>query len=507
MPVASLLFASLLASTPTASAAGYYMSDVGTRGMSRAGAFIAGADDLSAQYYNPAALIRLRRPQLYLSYTQVRQPIEFTRKDYDASGALVTTYDPVTNQAKPMHIPNFGVSHHFGLKNTMFALGLFSPFAPRFDYDEEGPQRYTLKKAEVLQFYAGPSVAQRIGWLTLGAGVYWTYVSADESLDLAICRTADNGSPEAGCADDNLHDYGDGQVYDVGVDLEMADPLRFTWNVGVLAEPKDWISIGYSAQPRLDVSGKGRIDATFEEGHWMTEPPEGITLIDGSTHSDEDVTVDLTMPWIHRVGVAFHDADRTWEVEGAATYQRWQVTKEILVSDINLVLPIDDEVPQIGDEPIGDIVIDDDIVLPADYVDTFSFRLGGHYRVIDPLLLRAGLLWEGSAIPVETQGVNLMDGEKVALGLGGSYTLFDDKLDLDFGLLRTWYASRELTGSQVHRQELAVNLTNAITDPASLDNLELGPGQSVGNGTIKAKTLFVSTAITWRFGKRPRADG
>ena len=75
MPAAFALFAGLLATAPTAEAAGYYMSDVGTRGMSRAGAFIAGADDLSAQYYNPAALIRLRRPQLYVSYSQVRQPM------------------------------------------------------------------------------------------------------------------------------------------------------------------------------------------------------------------------------------------------------------------------------------------------------------------------------------------------------------------------------------------------------------------------------------------------
>ncbi len=504
MPAVSLLAAGLLASSPTAMAAGYYMSDVGTRGMARGGAFIAGADDLSAQYYNPAALIRLRRPQLYLSYTQVRQPIEFTRKDYDGDGGLVKTWDPVVNEAKPMHIPNFGVSHHFGLKNTMFALGLFSPFAPRFDYDDEGGQRYTMKDAEVLQFYVGPSVAQRIGWLTIGAGVYWTYVSADQSLDLAICSTKYDAQ-EQNCNDENLDQTEeDPQVYDVGVDLSMADPLRFTWNIGVLAEPKEWISIGYSAQPKLNVSGKGSIEAKFEEGHWMTDEDAFLPIIKGDTHRDEDVTVNLVMPWIHRVGVAFHDKDRTWEVEGAATYQRWQVTENITVTDLDLTLPVTDEVKALGTE---DIVIDDDIVLPANYVNTWSYRLGGHYRVIDPLLLRAGVLYEASAIPSETQGVNLMDGNKFALGLGGSYSLFDNALDIDLGILRTWYPDREITDSTVARQELPVSLAGAVSDPESLNNLELGPGQAVGNGTLTAKTLFVSTAVTWRFGKRPRSDG
>lgn len=503
MPAPALLLAGLLAASPTAEAAGYYMSDVGTRGMGRAGAFIAGVDDLSAQYYNPAALIRLRRPQFYLSYTQVRQPIEFIRKDYGEDGTITKTWDPVVNEAKPMHIPNFGVSHHFGLKDTMFALGLFSPFAPRFDYDEEGAQRYTMKKAEVLQFYVGPSVAQRIGWLTIGAGAYWTYVSADQSLDLAICSTKFDAE-EQNCNEENLDQTEDKpQVYDVGVDLSMADPLRFTWNLGILAEPKEWISIGYSVQPRLDVAGTGNITAEFEEGHWMTDEEAAITIIDGDTHKDNNVSVLLTMPWIHRLGVAFHDADRNWEVEAATTYQRWQVTEQITVSNIDLTLPVTDQVKSLG---VEDIVIDDDIVLPANYVDTWSYRLGGQYRVMDPLLLRAGVLWEGSAIPASTQGVNLMDGNKWALGLGGTYSLFDNALDVDFGLLRTWYADREITGSEVARQELPVNLASAIQDPSQLDNLELGPGQIVGNGTMTARTLFVSTAITWRFGKRPRAD-
>jgi len=502
MPAPTILLVSLLATSPTAEAAGYYMSDVGTRGMGRAGAFIAGADDLSAQYYNPAALIRLRRPQLYLSYTQVRQPIEFTRKDYDESGALVKTWDTVTNEAKPMHIPNFGVSHHFGLKNTMFALGLFSPFAPQFQYEEEGPQRYTLKDAEVLQFYVGPSVAHRVGWLTVGAGFFWTHVSADESLDLAICSTAFDAE-EQNCKDENLDQAADGeQIYDVGVDLTMADPVRWTWNVGLLAEPKEWISIGYSAQPRLNVSGKGSIVAEFEEGHWMTDEEAALTIVEGNVHEDKDVTVNLTMPWLHRFGLAFHDADRTWEIEGAATYQRWQVTEEIVVTDVDITLPVTD---QVRDLDVEDIVIDDDIILPADYVDTWSFRLGGHYRVIDPLLVRAGVLWEGSAIPASTQGVNLMDGNKMAIGLGGSYSLFKSGLDIDFGLLRTWYTTREITDSVVSRQELPVSIAGAVSDPTTLDNLELGHGEVVGNGTIKAKTLFLSTAITWRFGKRPGA--
>ena len=57
----------------TAQAAGYYMSSVGTRAYSRGGAFIAGADNLLAMYHNPAALIRLDRPQFMLDVAGVQQ--------------------------------------------------------------------------------------------------------------------------------------------------------------------------------------------------------------------------------------------------------------------------------------------------------------------------------------------------------------------------------------------------------------------------------------------------
>ncbi|MGE3672490.1 MAG: hypothetical protein AB7K71_22655, partial [Polyangiaceae bacterium] len=47
---------SVLCGTARAEAAGLYFSDRGVRPMGRAGAFIAGADDAGAIWYNPAGL-------------------------------------------------------------------------------------------------------------------------------------------------------------------------------------------------------------------------------------------------------------------------------------------------------------------------------------------------------------------------------------------------------------------------------------------------------------------
>ena len=88
-----MLAALLLAALPTAEAAGYYTTDIGTRGMSRGGAYIAGNRDLSAQFYNPAALINLSGPQMFVNYSMVDQAVDFTRVDLDDSGQVEKTYD------------------------------------------------------------------------------------------------------------------------------------------------------------------------------------------------------------------------------------------------------------------------------------------------------------------------------------------------------------------------------------------------------------------------------
>ncbi|NOY24249.1 MAG: hypothetical protein GXP62_00085 [Oligoflexia bacterium] len=248
------LFLSALLS-PSAHAAGYYFTDSGTRGMARAGAFIAGADDLSAQYYNPAALMHLDRPQVYVNYTMFHQGVSFTREDLDAAGNVSTTWPEVRNTAGPMQIPAIGVGHNFGMKNTYFAFGIWTPMAPSNSFPQLGGNHYTVKDSLTWQIWGGPSVAHRFGWLSVGLGVHWTLVRAEESLDLMVCQdespfdgTIGSCPDDATAAENDLH-----------AQLKVWDPARITGNLGLLAEPLPWLSIGASVLPPLKVKGKGSL--------------------------------------------------------------------------------------------------------------------------------------------------------------------------------------------------------------------------------------------------------
>ena len=75
--------------TNTTEASTYYMSDVGIRAMGRGGAFVAGADDISAQWYNPSALTRIHGSHFQIDLMGVKQEMYFDRQDYPGNGPKV----------------------------------------------------------------------------------------------------------------------------------------------------------------------------------------------------------------------------------------------------------------------------------------------------------------------------------------------------------------------------------------------------------------------------------
>jgi long-chain fatty acid transport protein len=510
-----LALALLTALTGMAEASGYYFTDAGTRGMSRGGAFIASANDLSAQYYNPAALINLKRSQFYVNHSLVSQKIAFTRQDYvenddgyvgsekapayDYDGQeLADGYPTANNIAAAMNIPQFAVGSSLGVKNAYFAFGLHPPFAPRVVYEQgvrdgvepTGPQRYNLVDSLVIQFYAGPSAAYRVlPWLTLGASANMTYVSATYGINLMICQDDLTDDLTARCPAD-----ASGVENDIGVGLDMADPFRFTWNAGLLAEPTDWMKIGFSVLPPLKVAGKGDIQAQFANQHWMG--PNGFDVLGAERVNDKDVTVMLTMPWVLRGGVAFEPGDKS-VVELAGVWQRWSMTKEIRVTDVNLNIPLTEFV---GTD-LEDVAITDDVVIPADYDNAWSVRLGGEHEVVEALSLRGGLFYETSAIPIQTQAVSLVDGPKVGYGVGATYWYKKQQrrvFSLDAGFSQTFIAERTITGSQIRRQEIPINLQEVLAGEVTAT---ITPGLGVGNGTMSSQMMFFSAGATVYWGK------
>ncbi len=453
-----LLTAALLPAS--ADAAGFYFTDSGTRAIGRGSAVVASVDDLTALYHNPAGLARLRQAQAFVSVSGVDQYVEFDRMDEPDNDL---DFAPIYNEGPFMVVPGLGLSHSFGVPRTTFAIGFISPQAPDVDYVADGAQRYSLIDQLLWEFAGVAGVGVQVtDWLAVGGTFQARILRAD--MELAI-TTLD----------------GDDPANDIDIRFEIADWFAPNYSFGVIADPTDWMSIGASFQPATTYHPVGSISADFE-GHAFE------SFLDGTHFVDDDVSSTITMPAIVRAGVGIHPTEK-WDVELAGAWEGWHVWDEIVITDVDLVVEMDPEgfIPE-------DAVVTNDIVIPANYLDVWSVRLGGDYNVNDKVTIRAGGYYETSAVPKAFQGVTLVDGNKIGVGLGTGVHL--GKFDIDAAFGQTFILPRDITDSELQQLVLDLNLS----DPAAS---EVTQGKVTGNGHFASRLTFLSMAMTWRFGKEP----
>ena len=485
-----MLTSLLLALSLPSEGAAYYFVDAGTRGMARGGAYVAGNKDLTAQYYNPAALINLDSGQVMLNFTLASQKADFQRMDIDENGNVTKSYPNVDNIAAPMKIPSFGIAHHFGIPDTMFAIGLHPPYAPDKTYTTDGAQRYTLIDAKTSQFYAGISAAhQPTSWLTIGAGLLWNMTKARQSLTLNVCNSGvDPKTTNQDFIDRGCHDS-DPSKTDLKLGMKMLDKGKLTGNVGILITPHKQWTIGLSVMPPINVEGKGRLEAEFSEDHWLN------SFLAETKTQDEDITVKMNLPLVIRSGVEFKPKDNL-AIEFAAVFERWKVSKATRVEDVYAPLTLT-VVPD-GVDP--EVPITGPVIIPQNYRNSVSYRLGSEWDALEWLTLRNGVYYEATAIPNKSMGVSLMDGNKVGYGIGATYIPKALPVSLDFAFSQAFLGTREIRNSQLRQLTVPINPLDVAKGEGGA--IEIERGRVVGNGDITSRLTMISFGATYYFGQQ-----
>lgn len=473
MMVLTLL--ALALGSPGAHAAAYYFTDNGTRAMGRGGAFVAGVDDLTAQYYNPAGLTRMGNVEAYLDVSAISQYVYFDRADEDD-----LVFEAVENQSPARLIPAFGVASKFGLPDTTIALGMYTPFAPDLSYPSDGAQRYILNDMLILEVAGALSVGQKVNdWMSVGVGMAWWVLHVEQELAVTTLE-------------------GDDPSNDIDVGFTVDDRYTPSWNVGVLVDPVHWLTVGASIQPPISYEAEGSITTDFQGHAWSSflEGAQDCTDLPGISESgpsftDPDVRFLLTVPLIARAGLLVRPMDKL-EVEAAWVYEGWHVLDQVIITDMDLLIDTKDN-PLIQ----GDALVTNDIVLPTYYEDAWSARLGLEYDFNKTFTGRMGGYYETSGIPNKTQGVSFVDGSKYSGSLGGSVRRGGWSLDLAFA--KTWLTPRTIDDSELRQLYLQVDLA----DPS---NSAVVNGKVVGNGDFKSNLTFGSVGLTWRGEKKQKEE-
>ena len=173
--------ASCLLVSTSASAGGLYFSDRGVRPMGRAGAFVAGADDLGAIWYNPAGLADAKTSLLAdfswlhfsSEYTRSLQVVDADNTVRNVGSAKVTGTSPI------IPFPTLAASYNFGrAKEWTIAAGSYAPYAAIATYPDRvngqpSPARYALGSFDgsALVLMGGWIAYKPIEQLRIGLGI------------------------------------------------------------------------------------------------------------------------------------------------------------------------------------------------------------------------------------------------------------------------------------------------------------------------------------------------
>ena len=450
-------------------AAGLFTPDTGIVAASRAGAFVATANDNTALYYNPAGLHLMNGFQLRGGLMGLQNPVTFQRAGgegrykLDDTGAYLTDgtagplldgpFDEVSNLDEFRPIPELSLSWGFENPDLTIAMGLYAPLAPWISYPTYGPNRYRLTRLRLIQgnwaLGLGWRLPAPVDFIAIGATFQLIYISMKQDF----WASSDIQNIEADFNPEHPQ-------WDTMTQFE-ATQLQPSWNAGLMIIPHHTVRIGVSFAPQYTFNGKGSATLTGELGSEYLEeikdefgPLLELAGIDLDTSPlnlvgvDDDISVTTKQPAILRAGVMVQPVQ--WlNLELAGTIDFWSRADAIVGSDVEVPLqdcdengncqPVADEIrgrtdpidPCIG----GDVpLVDCDslgtykgtdgegtFAIQQNWKNSFSIRFGGEIQPIPQRLgIRFGYSFESSAVPDATLNLTMFDSNKHMVGVGVS---------------------------------------------------------------------------------------
>jgi long-chain fatty acid transport protein len=340
-------------------ASGFAFYENGAKASGQAGAWVARADDASANWYNPAALVHIagQEVQFGLNYLDVGGDTHF-------SPAPGVSFDAVGNTETPAH---FYFSQSIN-ERVAWGVGLNSPFGLVSEWNDF-PLTLSSERAELDTYLLNPNIAFKLGnrWsLALGAD----YLSAEvrDFSHLVVFSGAEvagkGGPPPTSTA--NLTGEGDAWGYNFAVQFKM-----------------DCFSFGgqYRSSLRPQIQGNLRFDSGFD-------------------FLNSAATTHLDLPGQTMLGAAW--TGKRVDVEVGGYYTQWNYFKSLDVETGNPATSAS---------------------LAQDWTGTWSYRLGVAVRLGQGMNheLRVGGVHDNTPIPTEFLRPSIPDSDRNGFTLGYGY--------------------------------------------------------------------------------------
>lgn len=403
-----MVLSAVALATTEAFAAGFQLTEqsVVTLGRAYAGSGITG-DDVSAPFYNPAAMVFLPGTQIQLGVTGVsmNQVVKIER-GADAG----TTND---GQHKTEFLPNFYVTHQIN-PEWWVGLGITMPFGLSTDYGQYPNWKYGNRgtEAELMDIDINPSFAWKPNdFFSLGGGISLQYAKAKLGLDAlvpaAMLEGLGNFSP-----DDNGNAY-------LGHGEETGDSWGWGWNLGFVLRPTENFRFGVSYRSSIKHKASGHFElsngpaaALLTQHGLATKYPSKVTI-------KTPDTVYASALW---------EASKDLTLTGTVRWAKWSNSQVWTLRQSGL--------PQTNMAADALITKFKDIEIRHHYRDTWLFALGADYKINEQWTVRGGIAYEENAAGKDQtyRVATIPDGDRLFLSLGCSYN-FDKHWSVDSAVL------------------------------------------------------------------------
>ncbi|MBW1939996.1 MAG: TonB-dependent receptor [Deltaproteobacteria bacterium] len=330
----------VLCTTSTVYGSGFGIFAHGASALGQADSVIAHADEPSAIFFNPALINDLPGTQMEIGTKLIVPCREFKS---DLSG---NTVDGENNVYFPS---TFFISHSFN--DTVTAgLGVFNPFGLGTEWDDDWEGRYIATKSEIKTYTINPAVSYRITpRISFAAGVDFLWF--DATLEKNIPTPAG----------------------DIGQKFS-GDGNGFGYNLGILLDISDKISLGISYRSEIDVDIDG--DASFN-----LPSPSPPKLIESFPNTGGKT--DITLPQQIFAGISYQASDQL-TLETGLRWEDWSSFKDLTI-DL--------------DEKVGG---QSSVTTLRDWNSTFSWNIGGKYAVNEVFSILSGYRYGNNPAPDKT---------------------------------------------------------------------------------------------------------
>jgi long-chain fatty acid transport protein len=342
---------------------GFYNPDQSVSAQGQADAVVARPQDASTVYYNPAGMLHLPPWEVTAGVQALFMDLEYTSPMGAKQEATDTFFIPhVYFSANPA--------------NSRFAagVGVNSPFGLGTDWGGQSFARYVAPYSELKLMMINPNVAYRLtDGLSVAAG--GDFYTADLTFDRFVPSAMFPGMLPPGM--------------DLGTNLDL-DGDAWGWNVAMLYDISEQISVGASYRSKADIDFSGPL---------KTYPATPLTA---------SASLEMHLPSMAKAGIGFKPT-KSLSLEVDVDWLEWSRFKDVTVSFSPPVLA-----PEVS---------------LRDWDDAFLYSIGAEYALPKNWKVRAGYGYAESPIPERTYepGIPRNDVHVISLGLGKSF----DRLSFD----------------------------------------------------------------------------